>query len=240
MAERKELLLKKKEQGFTELLISPFGMSLKELINRTRKLILEKHKQKKLLGTDGYKLDLNQDESVYTTDDYEQGNADNSGELIYDIKKYDINFHGGKTKKEILENIDKKENFLGYHVMLIEDLPDLPTKGKVKAGRKQLEANMSPEQYLELLKKKDQYRGETGLTPEDQLSYLIYYLKKNNQVIDDWEGKGKLCFNINSYFISSGLGPLTRWNRGSRQLILSRDFSYRQHDAYGVRSAVRI
>jgi len=239
MAERKDFLLKKKEQGFTELLITPFGMSLKTLIARAKKLIIKKHEQGKLLGTNGKSLEIDKD-PVYLEYDYEQGNADDSGELVYDIKKFDKKNNGGKTKKEILES--KKEDFPGYHVMLIEDLLDLPIegRGKEKSGRKQLETNISPETCLELLQKEDQYNGETGLTPEDHLSCFIYYLKKNNQVIGDWDGKGKACYNINSCFNSLGLVPLSFWGRNSRKLSLGRCYSHLQSYRLGGRSSVRI
>jgi len=242
MAERKDFLLKKKEQGFTELLITPFGMSLKILIDRTRKLIIKKHEQGKFFSTNGKPLEISKKLLIDVAGEYKQGNADESGELVYDIKKYHEKNHGGKTKKEILENKDKQKNFLGYRVMFLEDLAVLPVAGRGinKAGRKQLEANMRPKEYLELLETEKQYQGERGLTPEDYLSYLLYYLYKNNQIIDNYLVKGTSCWTINSYFYSKDLVTYSAWERYLERLILHRSRSSNKFDQGGVRVGVPI
>jgi len=78
----------------------------------------------------------------------------------------------------------------------IETLPNIPRAGKGKElkGRKQLEAGLSPRKYLETLRTDPQYKNESGMTPEDQITYAMLYLEQTNQVVDDWQGKGSLSY----------------------------------------------
>ena len=89
--ERPEFFEKKREQGFTELRIIPFGLPLKHFKLCAEVLIKQKHKEGKLLGTDGTKLELNEEEPVFLSDEYackdDQEGADVTGDLIYYPKK---------------------------------------------------------------------------------------------------------------------------------------------------------
>ena len=42
--------------------------------------------------------------------------------------------------------------------------------------RKQLEAGKSPQEYLQILQNNPIYQNETGMTPEDQITYAIAHL----------------------------------------------------------------
>ncbi len=229
MEKNAEFLAKKREQGFTELLLVPIGTPLSFLIDRIRDLIVKKHKQGKLLGTDGKKLELNENEPVCVNDIYKD--ADKTGDLVYYPQKFDKEDHGGKTKEELIAETG------GWQIELIEDMPDLPAEGKGKtfAGRKQIEANQSPEEYLETQQTNKQYEGEQFTTPESQLSYFMQYLQKHNQVIDDWQGQGKTCWNAGAYFKGSGLVPDGDWNRSAKQFYLHRN----RPDARGGNDAAR-
>jgi hypothetical protein len=229
-----EMLEKKREQGFTELLLVPIGTPLSFLIDRTRDLIVKKHKQDKLLGTDGKKLELDEEQPVYVADEYKD--ADVSGDLVYYPQKFDKANHGGMTKEELINATG------GWRIELIEDLPDLPAekKGKTIKGRKQFEAGQSPEEYLEKIKTDKQYKGEQLSTPEAQLSYFMQYLQKHDQVIDDWEGQGKGCWNAGSYFKGEGGVPLATWARNRQRFYLYWNNPYRHYDRYGVRGSVSL
>jgi hypothetical protein len=229
-----EMLEKKREQGFTELLLVPIGTPLSFLIDRTRDLIIKKHKQGKLLGTDGQELELDETQPIYVDDIYQD--ADKSGDLVYYPERFDKENHGGKTKEELIEETG------GWQIELIENLPDLPAQGNGKAikGRKQLEANQGPKQYLETIQTDQQYEGEQFATPEAQLSYFMQYLQKHDQVIDDWDGQGKACWNAGAYFKGAGGVPLASWRRRDRRFRLGLDSPGSRDDADGVRAAVRI
>ena len=233
---KKEFLEKKREQGFTQLLVVPFGMKLREIADRARDLMLKKHKEGKLKGTNGDKLELDEEMPVWMDEKYQAGDVDISGDLVYDVEKFDKAKHGGKTKQEILGETN------GWDIMFIEDMPDLPAEGKGKTvgGRKQLEANKTPEQYLKKMKEDEQYAGESGMTPEAELAYFMHYLQKNNQVIDDWEGSGKTNWNLGGYLKSAGGVCCSFWSRSVRRLRLRWFDSDLHFGIYAVRASVRI
>ncbi len=235
---KKEFVEKKKEQGFTQLLLVPFGMKLSDMAEKAKELILKKHRQGKLKGTNGDELELNEDQPFWLAEEYKGGEVDigEDSDLVYFPEKYDQENHGGKTKKEIIENTD------GWDIMFIENLPDLPAEGKGKevGGRKQLEANQTPNQYLEKMKKEEQYQGESGMTPEAELTYFMHYLQKNNQVIDDWQGSGKVNWNLGGYLKSAGGVCCSFWSRSRRRMFLLWNVSGARDGDGAVRASVRI
>jgi len=239
---KKELLEKKREQGFTQLLIVPFGMKLSDIVEKAKELIIKKHEEGNLKGTNGDLLELKEEKGkkkpIFLAEEYKGGEVDigDDSDLVYYPEKYDQENHGGKTKQEILKDTD------GWDVMFIEDLPDLPAKGKGKTigGRKQLEANQRPEQYLEKMQTDPQYVGESGMTPEAELVYFMHYLQKNNKVIDDWDGSGKANWNLAGYLKTSGGVCDSSWNRNARQMSLSWFNPSYHDDDFAVRASVRI
>lgn len=126
--------------------------------------------------------------------------------------------------------------------MIIEDNPNIPRegKGKEKGGRKQIEAGKSGKEYLEMLKKEKMYKGEEGMNPEAQIMYAIMYLEENNQVIDDYEGKGSASWQLGAYFPLAGSSPVAYWNRNLQRDRLSRYDPHNRHKNQGVRGGVRI
>jgi hypothetical protein len=120
--EKIELLDKKFEQGFTQLLLVPFGMPLGTLMDRYKRELLKHDDEGTLLSTDGSNLDLDRQDPIYC-ENYQ--NADITGELVYEPKEFSPN-HQGKTKKELIAEKG------AWYVSLIEDLPDLPDKGQGK------------------------------------------------------------------------------------------------------------
>jgi hypothetical protein len=124
---------------------------------------------------------------------------------------------GGKYKSELLqENPDH-----AWQITLIEDNPDLPAENQSQTvkGRKQLEANQSPEKYLKLLQEDPQYRNEQGQTPESALVTWLTYLQEKRIAIDDWQGQGKANWLVGNYLSGvsrlTGLEPLTGFAQGS-------------------------
>ena len=239
MEKQKETIKTKQEQGFTKLLLVPFGMKLGDLIEKYKEIILKHHKQGKLLATKkdpkepDEKLELDQNEPVWAWEQYKE--ADTKGELVYFPKEFSKNPQG-KTKKELI----KEQG--AWNVLLIEDLPNIPRedKGKTIKNRKQLEANQTPNEYLKTLQQDKQYKAEQGMTPEDQLFYAILYLEQTNQVIDDYQGNGSLSFQLGAYFLASGDVPLSYWYRGVRQAFLGGYVPGYRSDVCGARLGVRL
>ena len=174
-------------------------------------------------------------------------NADINGELAYFPKEFSKN-HQGKTKLEIL----KEQG--GFNILFIEDMPNIPRgpkkddrgkiieqgKGKEIKGRKQLEAGQKPNEYLEILKTDPQYQNETGMTPEEQIIYAIKHLEQTNQVIDDWQGKGSLSYQLGAYFPAGGGVPGADWYRDRRRADLDGYDPRASFSGNGARGAVRV
>ena len=240
--ETKELLETKAEQGFTKLLIVPFGLPFNTIIERYKHALLKIHQETGIKATDGSALDLDEDNPIYVWDDLMQ--ADNPAtpqnkQLEYYVKTYDASTkeqRGGKYKSELLK--DNPSN--AWQLLLIEDHPDLPAEnhGRTIAGRKQLEANRSSKDYLNLIQTQEQYQGEQGLTPEANLTLWLAYLQQDHTAIDDYAGQGKANRLAGSYL--SGLVPYFFWNRDDRLPFLDRDFPVDSDSYNGFRPAASI
>lgn len=210
LEKRKEELGPKMKQGFTKLLLVPAGMSLDELRDKLKQRLLAHKKEGKLLNTDNEPVNLDLEDPVYRWDGY--NNADKEDKLIYYPKSFDQN-HNGKTKKELIESGNS------WRVSLVEDLPDLPEQGKGKTvgGRKQLEANKSPTEYLRSLQLKKEYASEDGFTPEEWITYFLTHLETKNQIVDNWQAKGKASYLTGAYFPGQGAVPYGYWFAGGGQ-----------------------
>jgi hypothetical protein len=240
--EKRDVLEKKAEQGFTKVLIVPFGMKLDDLVEKYKALILKHKAEGNLFATKGTDADpdepLNLDTTtpVWVWDEY-QG-ADVNGKLVYDPKEFSAN-HGGKTKMEILEGTSGKSS-PAWRIIVLEADPNIPRSGKgtTMHGRRRLEANKMPNEYLAMIGK-NQYENESGTIPEEWLMQAIATLEEKNQVIDDWQGNGSIACNTGAYF-PTGLVPSACWIRDFRRASLRRNDPTDQYTVIGARSAVRV
>lgn len=226
----REMLDQKLEQGFTKLLLVPFGLPLSKLTLRFKQLIERKFQEGKLTSTDGTKLDLDTNQPLYQ---YEEWTED---KLFYNIQKFDTKDHGGHTKTEILSTPNQ-----GWQILLIEPDLEIPAKGngQTKANRKQLEAGLSALDCLKLTQTDPNYQNETGFTPEAEVTLMLQMLQNDNQVINDYSGKGKFARCFSSMF-ASGRVPGAYWDRGYRRAYLCDDYSGNRNDIAGSRSSVRV
>ena len=209
--EKAEILEHKLEQGFSKLLLIPFAMPLDLLIERYKKLLLEKHRRGKFFSTAGKPLPLDPDNPLYKDECYNQ--ADVNGTLVYYPKQLDQRNHQGQTKQELIDQGNP------WEVILTPDLPDLPAQDKIQtiAGRTQLDANHSSREYLNTLQTNPNYQHEQGFTPESWLSYAMTELQQKDQQIDDWQGLGKACWNFGSYFPAGPSVSHCNFNRGGQR-----------------------
>ncbi|MFA6428258.1 MAG: hypothetical protein WCW02_01815 [Candidatus Buchananbacteria bacterium] len=210
--EKRKFLETKIPQGFVKLVIVPFGLPLDYLIKAYGDALSEHHQQGKLLDTQNKPLKLTE-EPINDWAGYAK--ADEKGDLVYFPQAYSKTTHQGKTKQELLPT-------QAWQVLLLEDLPDLPaeSKGKTVNGRQQPESNQSPNNYLKQLQTDPQYKGEQGLTPESWLVYALTHLAQTKQVIDNWEGSGKACWLLNSYFKETDKVPSAYFDRSDARVFL--------------------
>jgi hypothetical protein len=228
------------EQGFTKILIVPFAKKTYDPEDSTsltevyKKTILDKHKNNQLFSTNGDKLDLDVNQPLWV---WEEGYSQDDEDIIYFPKQFDPENHGGKTKDQLLQ-----EDQLGFQILLLEENIDIPAEneGQTISDREQLEANLTPTEYLEKTQTETQYQHEQGLTAEAWLTLAITHLHKHNQVIDDWKGSGKICYNTATYFPSSSLVSDGRWNRVNQRSPLSRNDVSVRDSSCGFRPSVNI
>src|SRR3989339_267498 len=101
--ERRETLRTKHDQGFTKLLLVPFGMSL-DTLRETFKQLLLKYKK------DNPTFNLDTHEPLWAWSDYQGADIGDSPNLVYYPQSFTKEGHGGKTKAQILE---EEKNTLG-------------------------------------------------------------------------------------------------------------------------------
>jgi len=232
--EQREMIKEKLEQGFTKLLMVPMGLPISIILDRYKRLLIKKHQEGKLLSTDNEKLDLDEKEPIYLENPLSDQDIDSK--LIYFPEQFNKQDHQGQTKQELISQGNN------WQVILVEDLADIPAenKGKTIKSRKQLEANQSPEQYLQTIQTDKTHQHEQAPTIESELIYAISELKNKNQAIDDWQGKGKGCWLFGNYLKDSGGVPAFSWFRGARRAGLYWRYPGSRDGAYGSRSGVKI
>src|SRR3989344_389173 len=238
---KKEMVLEKMEQGFTKIIIEPFGYSFDALSEKYKKAIVQHHKDGKLLATKenptdpDEKLELDTNQPLWRWEDG-YSHCDTEDKIVYFPKEFSKN-HGGKTKKELLAS----DSSNAWRIWLVENTPNIPREGKGKevGKRHQLEANKQPKEYLELFRTKSEYKNESGLTPEADILYALTNLEEKNQVINDYQGKGLLSYQIGAYFPSSGSVPSSGWYRDGRRADLSGNDPTSRYELFGVRAGAR-
>ena len=232
-------------QGFTQIQLTPFAIPLDNLINTLETSLKAHHKQGKLLGTKenpeapDEPLELAADQLMSVWDEWR--GSDKDGSCVYHPTSFDQTKHNGHTKAEILK-AQEGLPLAGWNVLMVEPNKNIPRRnqGKTIGKRKQLETNKKPTEYLKLLQTDPQYQNEQGLTNEDWLIEFLIHLEENNQVIDDWKGKGSACYLTGSFKpFSRGLG-VGGWYRDVSRASLRGNDQGSRDDRSGSRSAVGV
>jgi len=198
--ENKEILERKSEQGFTKLLITPFAVPLDELHEKLIQNLRRHSKENKILEL---KTNPSSPDVPVSLDEAQpidfSGGFPSEG-LVYEPEEFSEQ-HNGKTKDEVISQSG------AWQFSFIENLPVLPGSGggRVIFGRKQVEAWLTPEEYLQLLRNPE-YKGEVGTTPEDWVAFVLDYLEETDQLIDD-PNIGKASFALGAYFPNEGTVP---------------------------------
>lgn len=227
----REVFERKIEQGFTKLLIVPFGLSVEDLRQKYGHALKVHAAAGKLFAEDDphTPLDLDTATPVWKSDGYDNKT------MVYFPTAYNRDQHGGLTKQEAVE----KEG--AWHIYLVEETP-IPReeKGKELGKRKQLEANLKPTEYLEKITTEEAYKNESGFTPELWLLKALTRLEEKNEVIDDYRGKGSINYNLGVYFPGSADVSCAFWYRDNRKAVMDRSGVSDRHSGYGASSAVRV
>ena len=249
LAERKEFLEIKADQGFTKLLLVPFGMSLDAMILKFKAHLLEYKK-----GHAAFALDENQ--PVWVWEDGYNG-ADANGTLVYNPISFDAS-HTGATKTEMLarQEVDN-DTVAGWRVLLLQGdenskgYKGIPRDGQgrtegTRIPRQDIEAGKTPRAYLadQLAASGEQgsaYRNESGITPEEWIVMFMAHLEETGKPMDNYQnGADSIAYLTGAYFTASGDVPSAYWHRDARQANVDRSVPVFVDGNLGVRSAVRV
>ncbi|HBK34320.1 TPA: hypothetical protein DDZ06_04880 [Candidatus Uhrbacteria bacterium] len=228
--ERRETLRTKHDQGFTKLLLVPFGMSLDSL-QETLEQFLLKYKKDNPNFHLNTRVPLRVFGNMYK--DVDAGGIQN---LVYHPQSFDQINHHGKTKIQILEEQEIARDFSpGWRVHLFQPARPEDTKsegfaiipkwnqGKVygkEFPRRDLEAGeFTPNACLYFLKqvnrrqKDSPYYGESGLIPEDWIIAFMTHVSETDEPLDDsYDQKTSGTFLIGCFSPFQMKIPGADWN----------------------------
>ena len=184
LMKKKDLIKKKMEQGFTGIILVPFGCPIEKIIDKYTEALLAHNNTGQLLATKEKPeekdevLGLDTGHPINVWSENKDGDIKNS--FVYFPKTFQKDEHQGKTKIELLF-IDPQN---AWQIFLIENTPNIPFigQGKKISGTKQFEVGRTPIQYLEILQKDKSYQGEEGFTPEADLIYSLFCWKKKTKL----------------------------------------------------------
>lgn len=238
----RKLVEAKRAEGFTRLQITPLAMSVSLLIDRAKGAILKHNRAgtifqtKRNVDNPGVMAFVDTDEPVWVWDTVKEAIV--SDKVVYFPKQFDAN-HGGKSKDKIIAD-PKICPIPGWSIGLVEDNKFLPVQGsgQIIGGRKQLESNSTPKDYIKSLQS-GMYKGETGWTYEDVLTDFLISLENTNEVSHEWRENNGLWL-VGSYLPESAYVPFSRWRRDDGQLDVSARGPGNRYGSLGVRSTVRL
>jgi len=267
--ERRGELSTKHDQGFTKLLLVPFGMSLDSL-RETLKQFLIKYKK------NNPTFDLDTDNPLWISEDYQGADTGDSPKLVYEPQSFTKEGHGGKTKMEILkeqktpgqtrgdDGWTSDNEWKGWTIHLLQSsdptnldslgFAPIPRKGQgtpkgEEISRAPLEAGQSANKYLSILQNaqddpNSSYFQESGMTPEDWIMAFIIHLSETGKPLDDVlnpTNTESYCYLTGAFFSSSVINvPFACWRRGDRRAGLGGIVSHVRVEDTGVRLSVII
>ncbi len=264
--ERRKDLKFKHDQGFTKLLLVPFGMSLDALMETFKQFLLDQKKKNP-------SFNLNINEPLWTWEEgYKGADTGNSPKLVYYPQSFTEKDHQGRTKMEILEEQARRRwtptsvgvtqgsgaGVPGWTIHLLQpsDPKDQDSlgfapisrkgKGTPQWGRYPLKANKTPIEYLSLLQKAQDdpyspYFQESGMTPEDWIMAFILHFCETGRPLDDilnpMNTESNNCL-IGAFFPSFVSVPCADWYRHGRHASFGGRLPDNQNEDIGVRSSV--
>lgn len=244
----KEIADRKIAQGFTQLQLTPVAMPTSRLIDLVRGALLQLATASEILQTkqDPEEADIptrvNPDKPLWIWEKIRQ--VLDTPNLVYFPQVYTERDQQGLTKEDVMRSTSLCA-VPGWSVGLVEPMPIMPQpgKGQMLAGRRQLEANSIPDDYLQTLCTPI-YQGETGWTPEDFLTHFISRLETTHQVSHDRFDSNALWL-LGAYVpsLDAGLARLVLvgyWRRVPGRVEISAHRSRNRLKALVERSMVRL
>jgi len=262
--ENLEIIKEKSAQGFTKMLIVPFGYDLKTMAGKFKDKVREldraglnpdgsSNPNKGIFGSGGEKVEFNRSEADYPVAIWE---VFDENQLVYYPKQYDKDNHGGLSKEDAI-----KING-AWQICFVEDMPVIPLEADEKkdviGGRKRIDRKGScikgqteiPElqqfhaamQDKEKMENLTKYNHEKGQTPEQYLWMQLTSLLENEKpVLMDYEnGVWTGTYLTENYNIVLRSVLFAGWAQHIRRIYLDWYDPDDQDDDCGVRPSVNI
>lgn len=254
MFEKRAFLRVKMEQGFTKLLLVPFGAPLGAMTNALCEYLLAQKTKSdgvfKFDEVDTFELSLS---NFHHTDDQ-------TGKIVYEPVEFGAN-HQGKTKKALLdEQRETAEWDRGWRIILVQartsekGIASIPDESiKIKRGKEHkrmdiVSGKLLPE-YLEKCHIPEEandspYRGERGATLEDWIITCMTHLEETGEYLDDISNYSSDAGLFGSYRPEDDRMPVvcTDSERGRITIVDIKASEIAQAEAHsiGTRNIVRI
>ncbi len=260
MLEQREVFEKKYLQGFTEINLVPFALSLETQIDALDALIDDHQQRGKLFRPKISEFDPDVPATIaskngviawdhWLDDSLPKGQrgADERGVCVYYPKQFQTDYHGGKTKQQILdEQTDYGCLFPGWHIEFLEATKHIPRNDnsehqhtKKNGDRVQLESGRSLQGYAYFLENVPQYQYEQFRTIESWIAECMYHLRKTNQLMDDRDNGAAVCLLPASYNPSKNSIGNAHYIHSFNRIYIVRFNSFTlQASDYGIRSSV--
>jgi hypothetical protein len=263
--EQREELEIKRDQGFTKLVLVPFGMNLGVCFFVLREYLIS-YKRKHPEFTRGIpSLPNKSDKSDWIPVHIDGKDFDvrDSSLFVYRPNSFDRYKHQGKTKAQILEGQAQNPHpFQGWTVRLFQpSIPNDPSSPGIASIPREGQGNeygqenprldiesapMSQCRYLSIVEdaKNDPnspYFRESGLTPEDWIFAFLTHLQETGKTLDNFLNKDEsTCGLVGAFSPSLNAVPIICWMKISSQVCFGVDATTTALEIQGARFAVSV
>jgi hypothetical protein len=229
-----EILKLKKEQGFTKLIITPFAEPINFLSKSYQEVLLKHYKNKGIFSDyNGSKLGLDLDQPVKFGSIF---SADARGRMVYYPQEFDRFHHGGKTKKELLD-----ETGLGFNVIFMQDWSNVdPAKRVGSFAKKEAAVDMDANILLESIQNDSSRKHESFLTLEDCMAYAITALEENGRIINNPDYHSSRIYCAGSYSLDGESVVQYSWNYTENKVELDYDENFSERVISDFVTVVRV
>jgi hypothetical protein len=197
----------KVEQGFTKVLLVPFGAPIEHLLQAYAKVAFEYSKDHRLIrgneryeprdAMSGSKLGAAWRPVLETLREAAHPKvAEHNDGVSYSANHYypESYTEAGSESGAFKSDLTASSRLPGWQLLLVEDLPQLPGRGQGETigGRQQFEATseVDCDGYFQRLRERAAYRHEVPFTPETWLAYGLTHYVEAGKLIDSDAGGG--------------------------------------------------
>ena len=225
---KKEFIESKYREGFTRLLVVPFGAPLSRFHNAQASLIAEHRSRNALFDSDGNAVleDPADSNEMWTW----------PGLLNADVNEMLLYFPNNFSDTPRADGAKSKRELPPFQFLLTEDFVNLPRRGNMLGERHHFIAGQTPREYLYSMLWNGHHEGERGFTPEAAAVDFMRRLSETNTVTDD----KTVSYLLGSYLYAGRFIPHSKWMRETARAVLGANEVNCLERHYGARTAVEI